>query len=90
MKSGISFALGALFGALIGASVALLFAPSSGEELRANIKAQADTQYARLQDDYQKGLEQVQSRIDKLNSELQSMASRSKETSKSETGKAAS
>ena len=47
MKNGLTFALGTLFGALIGGAVALLFAPSSGEELRANIKTQADTQVTR-------------------------------------------
>lgn len=80
MKYGLTFVLGTLFGALIGAGVALLYAPSTGEELRANIKAQADTQYARLQDEYQKGLQQVQSRMDKMSSDLQAMTSRSKDT----------
>ena len=47
LKYGLSF----LFGAAFGAAVALLYAPSSGEELRTNIKTQADTQYARLQDE---------------------------------------
>jgi gas vesicle protein len=82
MKYGLTFALGTLFGALIGGAVALLFAPSSGEELRANIKTQADTQYARLQDEYQKGLQQVQSRMDKMSSDLQAMSNRSKESDK--------
>ena len=44
MKYAMSF----LIGAAVGAAVALLFAPSSGEELRMNIKTQADTQVARL------------------------------------------
>ena len=86
MKYGLTFALGTLFGALIGGAVALLFAPSSGEELRANIKTQADTQYAMLQDEYQKGLQQVQSRMDKMSSDLQAMTSRSIETGDRETG----
>ena len=90
MKYGITFALGTLLGALIGSALALLFAPSSGEELRANIKTQADTQYARLQDQYQKGMNELQTRMDKMSSELQAMTSRSKETGKSETGTAAS
>lgn len=33
-----SFLLGAVLGGLIGASVAILMAPSSGEELRAGMK----------------------------------------------------
>ena len=83
MKYGLTFALGTLFGALIGGAVALLFAPSSGEELRANIKTQADTQYARLQDQYQKGMTEMQSRMDKMNSDLQAMTNKVKETGKS-------
>ena len=80
MKYGLTFALGTLFGALIGGAVALLFAPSSGQELRANIKTQADTQVARLQDEYQKGLQQVQSRMDKMSSDLAAMSKGSTET----------
>jgi gas vesicle protein len=80
MKYGFIFVLGTLFGALIGAGVALLYAPSSGEELRANIKTQVDTQYARLQDEYEKGIQQVQSRMDKMSSDLAAMTSRPKET----------
>ena len=80
MKYGFVFVLGTLFGALIGASAALLYAPTSGEELRANIKTQVDAQYARLQEEYQKGLQQVQSRMDKMSSDLAAMKSRSNET----------
>ncbi len=36
-----NFLLGALFGALVGATVAILMAPSSGEELQENIKSRA-------------------------------------------------
>jgi gas vesicle protein len=78
MKYGLTFVLGTLFGALIGGAVALLFAPSSGEELRANIKTQADTQYAKLQDQYQKGMNELQTRMDKMSSDLQAISARSK------------
>ncbi len=64
------YALGFLFGAVFGAAVALLFAPSSGEELRSNIRNQADTQYTRLQDEYQKGMQEMRNRMDKLRSDL--------------------
>jgi gas vesicle protein len=37
MRRTFSFIIGATVGGLIGAAVALLFAPSSGEELRAKI-----------------------------------------------------
>lgn len=79
MKYVMSF----LIGAVLGAAVALLYAPSTGEELRANIKTQADTQYARLQDEYQKGMQEMHNRVDKLSSELQDMSSKVKEAGKS-------
>jgi len=62
----------------MGAAVAVLFAPSSGEELRTDIKSQADTQYARLQADYHKGMLEMHDRLDKISSELQAMSSQSK------------
>ena len=82
MKNALSFVLGAVFGAAIGSIVALLFAPSSGEELRTNLKTQADTQYAKLQDEWQKGMHEMQTRMDKMGSDLQAMSKPSKETEK--------
>lgn len=76
------YVLGFLLGAVVGAAVALLFAPSSGEELRTNIKTQADTQYAKLQDEWQKGMQEMQSRMDKMSGDLQAMTSKVKETGK--------
>ncbi len=76
------YALSFLLGAVVGAAVALLMAPSSGEELRANIKTQADTQYARLQDEYQKGMQEMQTRMDKMSSDMQAMTSKVKDTGK--------
>ena len=76
------YALSFLLGAVVGAAVALLFAPSSGEELRTNIKTQADAQYARIQDEYQKGMQEMSSRMDKLSGDLQTMSSKVKETVK--------
>ncbi len=73
------FAIAFLFGAVIGAAVALIYAPSSGEEMRANIKTQMDAQSAKLQEQWQQGYQQVQSQIDKLSSEVQSFAKQEKE-----------
>jgi gas vesicle protein len=78
MKYLLSF----LLGAVVGAAVALLYAPSSGEELRTNIKTRADSQYAKLQDDWQKGMQDVQTRVDKMSNDLQAMTSKGKETGK--------
>jgi len=72
------FVIGFIFGAAVGAIVALLYAPSTGDELRTNIKTQADTQYAKLQEEWQKGLGELQSRVDKVSSDLQAMAEKTK------------
>jgi len=82
MKNIWGFLIGVVFGAIIGSVVALLFAPSSGTELRANIKSKADTQYSRLQDGYQSGLQQVQNQVDKLSNDLHAVSNRSKEADK--------
>ena len=73
------FIIGFIWGAMIGAAVALLYAPSTGEELRANIKTQADTQAARLQEEWQKGMSELQDRMDKLNSDLQALSGKADE-----------
>jgi gas vesicle protein len=73
------YAVGFFIGAVVGAAVALLYAPSSGEELRTNIKTQADTQYARVQNQFQKGLQGLQTRVDEMSSDLQAVSSGSKE-----------
>jgi gas vesicle protein len=75
-ENTMKYVLSFLLGAVAGATVALLFAPTSGNELRSNIKTQADTQSAKLQSEYQKGLQDLNARIDQLSSQLQ--ASRSK------------
>jgi len=41
MRSLSNFLLGALIGGILGATIGLLLAPSSGEELRADMQAQA-------------------------------------------------
>jgi gas vesicle protein len=75
-ENTMKYVLSFLLGAVAGATVALLFAPTSGNELRSNIKTQADTQSAKLQSEYQKGMQDLNARMDKLSSQLQ--ASRSK------------
>ena len=47
MNKALSFLIGAVIGAAVGASVAILLAPSSGEELRAQIQGEID----RIQDE---------------------------------------
>ena len=64
------YVLGFLMGALVGTMVALLFAPSSGEELRSNIKTRAESEYAKLQDEMQKGMNELRSRMDRMSSDV--------------------
>jgi gas vesicle protein len=42
MKSARSFISGTLWGGLLGAALAILFAPASGEELREQMRARAE------------------------------------------------
>ena len=42
MNRTINFLFGALIGGLVGATVAILLAPASGEELRSQMKMRAD------------------------------------------------
>ena len=63
------YAVSLLLGALLGAWIALLFAPSSGQELRSNIKTQADVQAARAKDEWNKSVRGIQERVNKLNDE---------------------
>ena len=63
------YAVSLLLGALLGALIALLFAPSSGQELRSNIKIQADAGAARAKEEWNKSVRGIQERVNKLNDE---------------------
>ena len=63
------YAVSLLLGALLGALIALLFAPSSGQELRSNIKTQADVQATRAKEEWNKSVRGIQERVNKLNDE---------------------
>jgi len=43
MRKALSFTIGAVVGGLVGATLALLFAPESGSELRGEIRQRIDT-----------------------------------------------
>jgi gas vesicle protein len=58
-----------LLGAAIGAIAALLLAPSSGEELRSNLKTQTDVQAARAREEWHKGVQGLQERVNKMHRE---------------------
>jgi gas vesicle protein len=55
-----------LLGAVVGAIFALLFAPQSGEELRANIQTTAEKDWQNLQSQWQAEMEKIHARLDQL------------------------
>jgi gas vesicle protein len=69
MKELIIFTLGVT----VGAGVALLFAPESGEELRADIRAKADEELPRLR----AGLDKTNERLNKMETDLKQALKRS-------------
>jgi len=68
-----------LLGASVGAIIALLFAPQSGEELRANIQSTADKDWQRIQSEWQAGVEKTHERLDQLQSDLKQVMQKQKE-----------
>ena len=69
MKTIFSF----LFGAAVGAVVALLFAPKSGSELRHQIGEEAAADRIRMQEGYAHAVQGTHDRIDQMHADVQSM-----------------
>jgi gas vesicle protein len=59
-----------LLGALFGAGFALLFAPQSGAELRANIQATAEKDWQLAQEQLKTEQEKLHARLDQMQAEL--------------------
>jgi gas vesicle protein len=59
-----------LLGAAVGATLALLFAPESGKELRANIQATAEKDAAKLQAEWQAAMAKTNEQLDQMQAEL--------------------
>jgi gas vesicle protein len=55
-----------LLGAMVGAIFALLFAPQSGEELRANIQTTAEKDWQSLQVQWQAEMEKIHARLNEI------------------------
>jgi gas vesicle protein len=66
MRKFFGFVFGGLVGAAIGAGVALLFAPESGEELRREIRDRADTVAGEIKDAANTRRAQLQDRLQAL------------------------
>lgn len=75
MNNIVSFILGAI----VGAAVALLYAPQSGEELRANLREEVQVERQRLQAQYEKSMNDLQERIDKIQVDVQSLLQQAEE-----------
>lgn len=69
MNKGTSF-LSFIAGAVFGAVVALLYAPTSGEELRQQIRDEADVKLQNVSEEWAKALEKVQESIDEMSGEV--------------------
>lgn len=65
-----------LLGAAIGATIALLFAPESGQELRADIRATADKDLHKLQSEWQTAMVKTHERLDQIQADLDTALSR--------------
>ena len=74
MKYLVSF----LGGAMVGAVVALLFAPSSGTELRTKLQTGAEAELKRAEAEWQKAMTDLQGKLDQTSQELKALAERSK------------
>jgi gas vesicle protein len=80
MKNTLNFFAGMIVGAVLGAVTTLLYAPQSGAELRANLQEQANAERQRLQTFYEKQLGELQSQVDKVQKDVQSLLEQTKQT----------
>ena len=75
---------GFFMGLMVGVGIGFLFAPSSGEELRAQIQQEAQIELKKLEAEWQRRLQQVQNTIEETRSELKSMAEKGESTKSEE------
>ena len=66
MKRFFGFTLGALVGGLVGATIALLLTPASGEALRGQIRQRGATFTGEVQEAARQRREQLESRLAEL------------------------
>ena len=75
-------------GMLVGVAVGFLFAPTSGEELRAQIQQEAQVEMKKIEAEWHKRLQQVQKTIDETRVEVKSMVDKNKGDEAAETAAA--
>lgn len=66
----IGFIAGTAVGAAIGAGVALLYAPKAGEDLRAEIRSEADAEVQRVRDEMNARVQDLNTKLDKARNDL--------------------
>jgi gas vesicle protein len=66
MKKAMAFVFGAVLGGVLGSLTALLLAPSSGEELRSNIRSQVDQIQVEIKEAGNKKREELELQLDQL------------------------
>jgi gas vesicle protein len=66
MRKAMAFTFGAIMGGVIGALVAMLMAPSSGEELRASIQKQIEDIQSEITEAAQKKRAELEEQLDEL------------------------
>ncbi|MCK4725287.1 MAG: YtxH domain-containing protein [Anaerolineales bacterium] len=59
-----------LVGAAVGAVVALLYAPASGQELRSQIREEADVRWKMATDEFDKAVNSMQQALDDTRKEM--------------------
>ncbi len=66
MRRFMNFVAGAFVGALVGSVTAILLAPESGDDLRRQIRARAESFRAEVQDAYQARVSQLETELENL------------------------
>lgn len=70
-SSGMNSVLGFMLGGAIGAGLALLYAPTSGEETRRRIREGAENAKLRTREGYEATLEEIEERLEAVKAAVQ-------------------
>jgi gas vesicle protein len=73
-----------LTGIIVGVAVGLLYAPKSGEELRAEIKAEAEVELQKLEVEWNRRMKEVNESIETTRKEVMTYIERAQSASEDE------
>jgi gas vesicle protein len=73
-----------LTGIIVGVAVGLLYAPKSGEELRAEIKAEAEVELQKLEVEWNRRMKEVNESIETTRNEVMTYVERAQSASEDE------